>query len=240
MSLGEFGESFCALHDRAYTLKTHARIDMARGQRGERTVWIGVELDEDQIPDLDALCGAFVDERAARVALRREIDMQLGARPARSRVAHHPEVVLLVARNDVHCGVEPGRSEMTGPVVPCLLIKFARVSLCRRIDRGVEPRRGKLPSVDQKLPCPSNGLFFEIIPEAPVAEHLKESVVVGVESDVLEVIVLAAGADAFLRVRRAAVGSCDRSGPARDVRVGLAEKNRHKLVHARVGEEQIR
>ena len=34
-----------------------------------------VELDEDQIPNLDATRIVFVHERAARVAVRRKIDM---------------------------------------------------------------------------------------------------------------------------------------------------------------------
>ena len=44
--------------------------------------------------------------------------------------------------------------------------------------------------------------LLEVVAEAPVAEHLEEGVVVGVLADVVEVVVLAAGADALLRVRR--------------------------------------
>ena len=69
---------------------------------------IRVELDENQIPDFDAARVAFVHQRAARVAVRREIDMYLRARSARAGVAHHPEIVFLVAVDDVNCGVEIG------------------------------------------------------------------------------------------------------------------------------------
>ena len=41
-----------------------------RGQRREGAVRVGVELDEDEVPDLDARGVAFVDERAAGVAVR--------------------------------------------------------------------------------------------------------------------------------------------------------------------------
>ena len=55
--------------------------------------------------------------------------------------------------------------------------------------------------------------------------------VISVETDVVEVVVLAASADALLCV----------GGAARCVRaLGLAEKNRDELVHARVREQQVR
>src|SRR5581483_3136635 len=72
---------------------------------------------------------------------------------------------------------------------------------------------------------------LEIIAEAPVAEHLEERVMIRVEADVIEIVVLAAGANAFLCVSRAA---------RRERTRRLAQKNRHELVHARVGEQQIR
>ncbi len=46
-------------------------------------------------------------------------------------------------------------------------------------------------------------LALEVVAERPVSEHLEERVVIGVETDVVEVVVLAAGADAFLRIGRA-------------------------------------
>jgi len=74
---------------------------MTLRQRGERAVGVGVELDENQIPNLNAARIVFVHERAARVAIGRKIDMQLGARPARAGVAHHPEIVFLVPVYDM-------------------------------------------------------------------------------------------------------------------------------------------
>ena len=49
----------------------------------------------------------------------------------------------------------------------------------------------------------SNRTFFEeLVVERPVAQHLEERVVVDVLTDVVKVIVLAAGPDALLAVRR--------------------------------------
>ena len=66
--------------------------------------------------------------------------------------------------------------------------------------------------------------------EGPVAEHLEEGVVVNIFADVVEVVVLAAGTDALLRV-----------GRARELRqrrrwVSGAEEDGFVLVHAGVGE----
>ena len=74
------------------------------------------------------------------------------------------------------------------------------------------------------------GTALEVIAERPIAEHLEERVVVGVKSDILEIVMLASGADAFLGV----------GGTPGDVRAThLSEKNRYELVHASVGEQQV-
>jgi hypothetical protein len=62
--------------------------------------------------------------------------------------------------------------------------------------------------------------------------------VVGVEADVLEVVVFAAGADAFLGVGGAGVFGWADAGPFGDVGGAIAEEDGHELVHAGVGEEQ--
>ena len=81
------------------------------------------------------------------------------------------------------------------------------------IDGGVEAVLGELPDVRDQFPGPFDGFFFEIIAEAPVAEHLEKGVVIGVQADVVEVVVFAAGADAFLGVGRAGGAAGDGTRP---------------------------
>ena len=69
--------------------------------------------------------------------------------------------------------------------------------------------------------------FFEIIAEGKIAEHLEKGVVAIGEADIFEVVMLAAGADAFLA-----------SGGAVVVALLDAEENILELVHPGVGEEQ--
>jgi hypothetical protein len=71
--------------------------------------------------------------------------------------------------------------------------------------------------------------FLEVVAEREVAQHLEEGVVPGGVADVLQVVVLAAGAHAFLRG----------DGPPVGARLGAGE-HVLELHHAGVGEQQRR
>src|SRR5207244_719996 len=72
---GEIGEIFCALKDCRRTLKSHSGIDMTLRQWRKRAICVRVELDENQVPNLDAARIVGVDELASGVAVWRQIDM---------------------------------------------------------------------------------------------------------------------------------------------------------------------
>jgi hypothetical protein len=91
-----------------------------------------------------------------------------------------------------------------------------------------------------QLPGPLDRFLLEIIAKRPVPQHLEERVVIGVEPHVLEVVVLPARPDALLRVRRPRVQPRLRPAPPVHIRVPLPQKDRHKLVHPRVREQQVR
>ncbi len=104
---------------------------------------------------------AFVHERAAGVAGGREVDVDFGARAARAGVAHHPEIVLLVAVDDVDGGIESGAAEFLGPEVPGFLIELARVALA--ICPASKPWRrggsaGNFQTLDDRVPRPTRWL----------------------------------------------------------------------------------
>ena len=168
LGVGEIGEAFRALNDGGDALEAHAGIDMLGGQRRETCRRVRVELDEDQVPDLDALGTAFVHERAFGVALRREVDVDFGARTARAGFAHHPEIVFFVAVDDVDFGVEAGGAEFLRPKIPRFLVEFARIAFgfVRAVNRGVEAVRREFPDLGDQFPGPVDGFLFEIIAEA--------------------------------------------------------------------------
>ena len=223
------GEAFGVLNERADALEAHAGVDVLGGEVAEGAVFLGIVLNEDEVPDLDAEVGVHVDELAAGVAVRGHVDMEFGAGTAGSGFAHHPEVVFDVSVDDVDFRIEPGFFKMSGPEVPGFLIELGWVAFGRSIDGGVKPVGGESPALDDEFPRPVDGFFFEVVAEGPVPEHFEKGVVVGVVADILEVVVLAAGADAFLGIGRAGrvVGSL----------LG-AEEIGHKLVHPGVREEE--
>src|ERR1700712_253386 len=52
----------------------------------------------------------------------------------------------------------------------------------------------------KKLPSVSNSLLFEVIAETPIAQHLKEGMMVAVFANIVEVVVLAPGTNTFLGI----------------------------------------
>src|SRR5205085_4709686 len=169
--------------------ETHPGIDVTLRQRRESPVGIRVELDENQIPDLNAARIILVHERAARVAVWCKIDMQLRARPARTSVAHHPEIVGLAEAKNVNFRIEISVLKQARPMLVCLLVELAWLARPGFVNGRVKPLRRKFPPLNHQFPCPFDRFLLEIIAEAPVAEHLEKGVVIRVEPYIFEIVV---------------------------------------------------
>ena len=78
-----------------------------------------------------------------------------------------------------------------------------------------------------QFPGERNRFFLEIIAEREIAEHFKKCVMARRIADILEVIMLAAGAHAFLGGCGARIGALFNAG-----------KNILELDHARIGEHE--
>ena len=99
---------------------------------------------------------------------------------------------------------------------------------------------GQREVLGDQSPRPSSiASSFEIVAEGKVAEHLEEGVVARGVADIVEVVVLAAGAHAFLRGGGAAVGALFPAGE--DVlelhHAGIGEHQQSRVVarHQRTG-----
>ena len=228
--VAELLEPIRALHDRADALESHAGIDMAGGKGNKGAVGIRIELDEDEIPDLDALGASLVHKGTLGITVRGQVDVELRAGTAGAGLAHHPEIILPVAGDDMDRGIESLGAEQLRPKRVRLRVEGGWIPLCGAVDRGIESLGGEFPPLDKKFPSPVNRLLLEVVAEGPVPEHLEEGVVVGVQPHILEIVVLPTGPDALLRVGDASRGV----GAGRG-----AEEDRHELVHSRVGEEQV-
>ena len=155
--------------------------------------------------------------------------MDLGAGTARAGFTHHPEVVFLVSVDNVNGRIKSHTAKFLRPEIPRFLIPLGGVllGLVGLVNGGINALRREFPHFDDQFPRPGDGFLLEIIAERPITQHFKKSVVIGIQPDVIQIVVFAASADAFLRVRRAS--RCVWA-------FRLAQKNGHKLIHAGVGE----
>src|SRR5262249_18351844 len=108
-----------------------------------------IELDEHQVPNLDATWVTFVHQFATRVAIRRQIDVHFRARPARTGVAHHPEIVSLATVENVNFWIESGFAKQPRPVIGRFLIEPARRVRTGLVNGSVKTLRWKFPAFDQ-------------------------------------------------------------------------------------------
>ncbi len=168
-----------SLQDRADPFEPHAGVHVPGGKKLEAPVLCPVVLDEHQVPDLHDSRIPGVHQPAPRpVAGKIDMDLRTGA--ARTGVAHLPEVVLFPEPEDMR-RVDVGHG-------------LARARRPRRRSRRPWHRAAPFPgpTPGQQLPGPADRLPLVVIAERPVAEHFEEGVVVGVASDLLQVVVLAA------------------------------------------------
>jgi hypothetical protein len=84
--------------------------------------------------------------------------------------------------------------------------------------------------LDQQLPGPPDSFFLKVITKAPVAEHLEKRVVVGIESDVIKIVMFATRSDTLL-----SVGST--GWPIWNL--FLSQEKGYELVHAGVREQEV-
>ena len=114
----------------------------------------------------------------------------LRAGTARAIVAHRPEIVLRRDTDDPALGQARNLlPQIEGLVVG--MIDRRRQSIC------AEP-----PLLCEQVPRKLDRAILEIVAEGEIPEHFEERMVARCITDIVEVVVLAARANAFLRARR--------------------------------------
>ena len=106
---------------------------------------------------------------------------------------------MLIAQNNVIFGQEPF------PISVSLVVPLDTLLGTAFENRRVQPLLGQSVHVNEQFPCPRDRFLFEIVAERPVAEHLEHRMVIGVEADLLQIVMLARNAQAFLRIGHPAV-----------------------------------
>jgi len=121
----------------------------------------------------------------------------------------HPSSKSCPSCHRERCGpaVETGRGEESRPVIVSFPSNSAGSHRAGLIDGCHKAASAETSTAQPPVPTPIQSLRFEVIAERPVAQHLEKRVVIGVEANVVEVIVFAAGSDASSVCRAARVGS---------------------------------
>ena len=213
-----------ALQHRGDALEPHAGIDRRPRQRLHVALLVAVVLHEDEIPDLDvAIAVGIRRSRRSACDARTVVVEDLAARTARAGVGHLPEVVGLEFRAarlvaDAYAALLR-HADHLGPELVRLIVRL--------VHRSPKLLRRQLVDLGEQLPRKRNGVLLEVIAEREVAEHLEERVVARGVADVLEIVVLAAGAQAALRRGRALIRT-----------LVLAEEHVLELHHPGVDEQQ--
>ena len=120
--------------------------------------------------------------------------MNLRAGTARTGLTHLPEIVVLVAVDDV-----VGRYVLA-PVFGSLVVTLESFRGIALEDCDIKVGGVEVQHVYEIFPSIVDGSLLEVVTEAPVAEHLEHRVVVGIVSHLLQVVVLTADAQTLLRV----------------------------------------
>ena len=158
-------------------------------------------LHEHEIPDLDEAVAVGV-RRAGRAAgdLVAVIEEDLRARAARPGVAHRPEIVRARDADDAAFGE------------PRDLLPQIEGDIVVDVDGRGELVLRQAEVLRHQIPGELDRALLEVVAEREVAEHLEEGVMARRVADIVEVVVLAAGAHAFLRGRGAHVGALLEAG----------------------------
>ena len=216
---------FLALQGHAQALQSHTRVNHLVGQGFEATVNLAVILHEHEVPNLDDQGMILVDKRSSWHSgfffFTAQVDVNLTARATGTRIAHFPEVVVGIAVEDVIL------RQMGLPELGSLVIAAHSDGIVALKDSGVQVLGVQFVHIDQQIPSPVDRLVLEVVAKRPIAQHLKHRVMVGVMAHFLQVIVLAAHAEALLRV-----------GGAAPLRFFVAQDNVLELVHTSVGKHE--
>ena len=209
-----------ALDHRDQPLQPHAGIHAGRGQQGTRAVSGLVVLHEYQVPDLQPALAAVVQKDAAiglatGAGFGAPVVVQLAGGAAGTGIAHGPEVGLLAHAQDAL----DRQADLVAPDAEGVVVVAEH--------RRHQPLPVDAVDAGQAVPGKVDRVALEVVAEGEVAQHLEEGVVARRGADLLQIVVLAADAHAFLAGGRAQIGALLQS-----------QEGVFELHHAGVHEQQ--
>src|SRR5262249_8709549 len=147
-----------------------------------------LELHEDEVPNLDEAVAIFV--RASRRTtrdVRAVVVEDFGTRSARTDIAHGPEIVARGDADDPRFGKARNLAPETESFIVLGINRHKKTIFCEAEILGDE------------VPGERDRAFLEIVAEGKISEHLEKRMVARGVAHTVEIVMLATGANAFLR-----------------------------------------
>ena len=110
----------------------------------------------------------------------------LGARSARAIITHRPEIIFGGNADDAF----GGNARDLAPKIECFVVCV--------INRDEQLIFGKAPFAGQQIPGVGDRLILEIVAERKISQHLEKGMMPRGIANIVQIIMLAAGAHAFL------------------------------------------
>mmetsp|Transcript_16885 Transcript_16885/g.34892 ORF Transcript_16885/g.34892 Transcript_16885/m.34892 type:complete len:230 (+) Transcript_16885:2611-3300(+) len=150
--------------------------------------------------------------------------MDFRTRSTRSRGSHFPKVIL---------GIKGQHTRFRQVLQPQLSCFFVRRSLfiSGKVG-GIQSFLIEFEFFRQTFPRHFNGALLEVIAKGPIAQHFKKGMMIDILAHIIQIIVFATGANAFLRV-----DGTFQFGHFQ-IRIASAQKEWFVLIHTRIGKEQ--
>ena len=207
-----------ALQDAGHALQPEAGVDRGTRQRLALLLRHLLELHEDEIPEFEEAIAVLL--RAARRSapdVLAAVDEDLRTGTAGPGVTHRPEIVRGRDADDAIVAEARDLLPEAGRLVVGVIDRDEQLVL-------LQP---EIPG--DQVPGELDRALLEVVAEREIAEHLEKGEMPRGVADIVEVVVLAAGAHAFLRGGGALIG------PLLDAGEDVLE-----LHHAGIGEHQRR
>ena len=202
------------LEQHGAALEPHPGVDVLVRERGQRAVRGEVELHEDEVPELEEALAALAARRAVGLAaavLRAAVVVELGAGPARAgRACRSPEVLGARQPDD-----PLARNPDSLPAGDRRLVLAEPEPRIAGEDGRPDPVAVEPHLLGRELPGEVDRAVLEVVAEREVSEHLEHRRVPGGQADLVQIGVLAAGAQHLLHGREPRRGRLLRAGEVR-------------------------
>ena len=215
------------MHSHTKPFESHSCIHMMIGQIFQTSVRFPVVLHKYKVPDFNhqwiILIHQFTTGFQFSLLLGPEVDMDFRTRPTRSHIPHFPKIIFFIAEEDSILG------QIIHPNFTGFCISFQSVLFASFKDSSVQPVFIQPHYSGQEFPGKSNRIFFEIITERPVPQHLEHRMMICIVSYLFQVVVFSGNPETFLRVRDTPVFGID-----------IPKNNIFELIHSCVCKHQRR